>query len=112
MNGFKLDSNGDVVVKDNLITMASGTEFLCQTIRQVLKTNLGEWWLNKDEGIDFNCILTKNPDYQQIEENIKSGLRQVDEELELVSVAYELKGRKLEIHFVSRKQNTEIEIDI
>lgn len=112
MNGFKLDDKGDVVITDGLISMTSDTDFLCQTIRQVLRTNLGEWWLNEDEGIDFGCILTKNPNYEQIEDNIKSGLRQVDEELELVSIDYEMNERKLEIHCVIQKEDTKIEIDI
>ena len=60
MKGFKLDSNGDVVIKENQIVMVGEKELLRQSIQQVLGTNKGEWSLNKEEGVNFYNILGKH----------------------------------------------------
>lgn len=59
IKSFKLDSNGDVVIKDNKISMVEGAELTAQTVRTVLGTNKGEWFSNLDEGISFKNILGK-----------------------------------------------------
>lgn len=60
IKGFLLDNNGDVVIKDNKISMTEGTDLTAQTVRTVLGTNNGEWFGNSDEGISFRNILGKN----------------------------------------------------
>lgn len=113
MNGFRLNSNGDVVISEGKIEMASDTELLAQTVRQVLKTNLGEWWLNKNEGIDLSCLLCKNPNYEQIEDNIVLGLRQVDETFKLISFNCTEENRVLKVNFTAANENGEtIEIEL
>jgi phage baseplate assembly protein W len=114
MDGFSIDSSGDVVISNNKIEMVSNTELICQKVRQLLKTNLGEWWLNENEGIDFLCMLQKNPNYEQIEDNIKSGLKQVDETLEMTSINFNLDAnRTLHINFTARNSdNEEIKIEL
>ena len=49
MQGFKLDSNGDVLIESGKITMTSGTDLTAQTLQTVAGTNKGEWFLNEDE---------------------------------------------------------------
>lgn len=39
--------------------MTAGNELLAQTVRQVLSTNKGEWFLNQEEGINFKNLLGK-----------------------------------------------------
>ena len=43
MKCFALDESGDVVLNQNDIQMAQGTDLIMQKIRQVLRTNRGEW---------------------------------------------------------------------
>lgn len=113
MVGFKLDEKGDVVIENNAITTVSDKELVSQTVRQVLKTNIGEWWLNENEGIDFKSIFCKNPNYEQIEDNIKNGLLQIDETFELLTFECSTKNRKLIINFTARNENgMEIEVTI
>ena len=59
MKGFKLNENGDVVIENGVIQMAHGTELTKQTIKSVLGTQKGEWFLNWEEGINHNAILGK-----------------------------------------------------
>lgn len=59
MKGFALTENGDVLIKNNEIQMVHGAELTQQTIKTVLGTQKGEWFLNADEGINYNEILGK-----------------------------------------------------
>ena len=107
MESFKVDSKGDVIIKNNAIEMVKDNSLLAQKVQQVLKTNLGEWCFNENEGIDFQALLCKNPNYEQIEDNIKSGLLQVDETFEMTSFECSLKNRRLFINFTARNENGE-----
>lgn len=101
MKAFKLDSSGDVVINDNKIEYVSGVELVAQTLRQVLNTNLGEWFGNEDEGIDFSVILTKNPNYELIQDTIDTAVQYVadmlDVELEADNYSYSTEGRQLTV---------------
>lgn len=100
MQGFALDSSGDVVVQKNKIVMISDKALTLQTVRTVIGTNKGEWFLNTDEGINFDNMLGKNPDYDAIKGEVAQGLSQVNEDLMLKNFDYSLnENRKLDINF-------------
>ena len=84
MEGFLL-KKGDVVIKNNDIAIIGGKELTMQTIACLLKTNLGEWYLNEDEGINTFCMLAKNPNYDEIKDNVLLALHQIDESFVLLS---------------------------
>lgn len=107
MEDFALDAKGDIIIENNDIKLISGKELIAQKVRQILKTNLGEWWLNENEGIDFQAIFCKNPDNAIIEDNIKSGLMQVDSTFELTSFDCQYENRKLTINFTAVNENGE-----
>lgn len=109
IKGFKLDDKGDVVIKDGKITMVDGNELLKQTIRTVLGTNQGEWFLNTSEGLNYGNILTKNPDFDVIRNEIISGLKQVDSSLKLAKFDYNFdkQSRKLVVKFTAQDQDGE-----
>lgn len=111
MYGFAIDENGDAIIENNDIKLVSDKELIRQTVKQVLSTNLGEWWLNENEGIAFNAILKKNPQYDQIEDTVKSGLLQIDKTFELTSFICTPINRTLKIEFTARNESGE-EIDI
>ena len=113
MKGFKLDSNGDVVIKKNKIVMVYDTEMITQTVRQVLRTNLGEWEFDKDEGIEFSRLLAKNPNYDLIKDTLQLGLRQVDETFVITKIDFNTVDRCLYINFTAETLNgTEISISL
>lgn len=76
---FLLDDTGDVVISNNEIQMVSGDELIRQTLKSVLSTNKGEWFLNEGEGIQFKNIFVKNPLEEEIKSEIFDGLLQIDD---------------------------------
>lgn len=103
MKTFKMDLNGDVIITDGKIEMVSGIELVLQTLRQVLNTNLKEWFGDEDEGIDYSVILTKNPNYDLIQDTINTAVAKVAEQLEIEletdNFTFENVDRQLKIDF-------------
>lgn len=59
MKGFALNEQGDLSIENGAIQMVHGAELTKQTIKTVLGTQKGEWFLNWEEGINHNEILGK-----------------------------------------------------
>ena len=59
MKGFALDEKGDLLIENGEIQLVHGAELTMQTIKSVLGTQKGEWFLNSDEGVNHNEILGK-----------------------------------------------------
>ena len=83
MNGFLLDKNGDVAMKDGVIQMVSGDELTAQKVKSVLGTNKGEWFLNPEEGIEFFYLLGKGVTEDMARSQIENGIKQVDATLRI-----------------------------
>lgn len=99
MKGFKLDSDGDVVIEKGKIAMVYDSDLIVQTVKQVLRTNLGEWEYNAAEGIDFHVILAKNPNYDLVKDTIQLGLRQIDNTFVITRFDCKEVDRRLHISF-------------
>ena len=112
MKNFLLDSAGDVVIKGNRIQMVEGNDLKAQTIRQVIGTNLGEWFGNEKEGIDFSLLLTKNPDPEMIQDAIQTAIHQVDENMDIIDFNLTMEGREAKITFTVNSDNEVIEIGL
>lgn len=109
MKGFALDDSGDVIIENNKIKMVSGTELIRQTVQTVLGTNKNEWFLNTDEGINFDSLLGKKKDDEIIRNEIIQGLQQVDDSfvLETFNCDFDRKNRKLVIDFEAKNSDGE-----
>lgn len=119
MKTFKLDQFGDVVISNEQIQLVEGVELIAQTVKQVLNTNLGEWFSDKDEGIDFHVILTKNPNYDLIQDTINTAVKKVadtlGEELGTDNFTFEVDGRNLTIAFtllLNGEESTSVEVTL
>ena len=120
MKTFKLDQYGDVVITDNKIELVHDNEMIVQTIKQVLNTNLGEWFTDEEEGIDFSVILTKNPNYDLIQDTINTAVQQVADilsiEIETDNFNFSLENRQLHIDFEinvgSTGESTSIQLEL
>ncbi len=119
MKTFRLDQYGDVVIKDNQIELVEGLDLVVQTLKQVLGTNLGEWFGDEEEGIDFYAILTKNPNYDLVQDTIETAVQKVAEsleiELETDNFIFDLNGRNLTIAFtltMNGAESTNIEVTL
>lgn len=123
MKTFKLDQRGDVVINDNKIELVSDMELIAQTITRVLHTNIGEWFGDEEEGIDFSVILTKNPNYDLIEDTIDTAVQAVADsfgvELDTDNYEFTRDGRTLHITFTltlssedGEEESTEVEVTL
>ena len=119
MKTFKLDQFGDVVISNEQIELVEGVELIAQTVKQVISTNLGEWFSDTTEGIDFHVILTKNPNYDLIQDTINTAVQKVADalgvELETDSFTFEVVGRNLTIAFtllLHGEESTNVEVTL
>lgn len=109
MRDFKLTSDGDIDISTGDIRLVSGNELKLQRIATVLGTTKGEWEYDDDEGINTRAIVGKNPNEAEIIDNIRDGLRQVDESLSITEYNFETHNRKLFISLcVSDENGTEM----
>lgn len=113
MKGFEVDEKGDVVIKGSKIQMVDYTELLRQKVQTTLATNKNEWFLNKNEGINFDNILGKKKSEEIIKNEIIEGLHQVDRSFVLTDFKcdFDRKIRKLVISFKAKTNDGE-EIEI
>ena len=109
MQGFKLDSNGDVLIENGKISMTSGTDLTAQTLQTVAGTNKGEWFLNEDEGIDFDSVIGKGITEDMQRAEMSDACKQVDENLRLTEFHRELdkKTRAATLYFTAVNQSGE-----
>lgn len=116
MKTFQLDQYGDVVIKNGEIQMVKDMDLIAQTLKQVINTNLGEWFGDEEEGIDYHVILTKNPNYELIQDTINTAIQSVADglniELETDDFTFEVKGRELTINFTIKNAGEQAEIEI
>lgn len=101
--GFLLDEFGDVMIQNGEIQMVSGDALMRQTLKSILSTNKGEWFLNEEEGIQFRSILVKNPLEEEIKNEIFGGLLQIDDTFIMDSFDMDLHAdtRLLTVHFTA-----------
>ncbi len=96
MKGFKLDENNDIVISPihSDIEMTQGADLTRQNMQTVLGTNLGEWFFNLKEGINFRNILGKNKDEDIIRGEVIRGISQVDSKMSLESFSMTLDSKR------------------
>lgn len=109
MKGFALDEKGDVLIENNEISIVVGDSLLQQKVWTVLHTNLGEWFFDPDEGIDFHNLLGKGINEELVRYEIERGLAQVDSTFTITEFTYEMDkaGRKAKVTFKAQTQNGE-----
>lgn len=112
MKNFMLDENGDIVINNNDIAIIEGDRLLLQTIKTILLTNKGEWFLNLNEGINRKNIIKKNPEKDLVRNEVLSGLIQVDSSLYLIDFDYEIDKRKMQIKFTAKKADGTVISDV
>lgn len=88
MIGFALDDNGDLLIENNEISIVVGDSLLQQKVREVLRTNLKEWFFDWSLGVDFNNLLGKKTNSELVRYEIERGLWQVDETFTITEFDY------------------------
>ena len=107
MKDLAVDANGDLILNKSDLQYVQAKNAIAQKVRLILSTNVGEWELNENEGINFRAILVKNPSEDAILDTVRAGLRQVDESLEITEYKFETKGRHMKFTFRASNANGE-----
>lgn len=109
MKGFAMDENGDVLIENGAISLAVGDNLLQQNVCAVLRTNLKEWFLDWEQGVDFDNLLGKNVGDELARYEIERGLHQVDSTFNLTEFAYtaDYSARIAKIVFKARNADGE-----
>ena len=107
MKGFALTADGDVLVENGAISLAVGDSLMQQKVLTVLRTNLGEWFFDWEQGIDFSHLLGKGAGAELARYEVERGLHQVDKTFVITEFAYEAdhKSRTAQISFKARNNN-------
>jgi hypothetical protein len=112
MKGFLVDERGDIVIVNGSIALVENIDLKAQTLRTVMGTNKGEWFLNDEEGIDFSYMLGKGITEDMQLAQCKDACNQVDESLTVVDFRRTLDKttRKAEIYFKAQGDNVDINV--
>lgn len=108
MKDFALDrDSGDLVIYGNDLEMVNGNELTRQKVEKLIGTNKGEWFLNKNQGIDFGVILGKNVRTEAAKEEILQALKTLDDTFYLETFGDGSEGRQRTITFTAVNENGE-----
>lgn len=108
MKGFKVDDRGDIVFENGKIALIEDNELKAQSLRTVMGTNKGEWFLNDTEGVDFGFLLGKGiTDDMRLAQCVEA-CKQVDESLHITDFSAEKDNstRKSTIYFTAEGEDT------
>ena len=103
MKSLLLSEDGDLVIKRGDLVEIEGVDEIVQRFRFVLRTNKGEWFLNPDEGIDFQVFWQKLPDEEEIRLALEDAASQVPEidRIENIRIDFDRRNRILTVSFVA-----------
>lgn len=109
MKGFAMDANGDVLIENNEISIVVGDSLLQQRVLSILRTNLGEWFFDWQQGVDFSNLLGKSTNEELARYEIERGLAQVDETFVITEFSYDVdaSARRAKVTFKAQTQSGE-----
>ena len=93
---FELDSQ-------NRFKMVEGDDAILQGIWMNLTTNLGEYFLNREKGLDRYAILGEKYNEERTIQLVTDSILQHDLVEMVEDITIEKVGRKLNVKFVARK---------
>ena len=114
MKTFLLNEQGDLEFDGSRnIKMVDGADEKIQSVRLLISTNMGEWFLNTNHGLDYFAFLgQKWPDSK---EETRAALMEAFEQEprieEVLSLGFEYtrEERKLKVNFRLRMDGEEVE---
>jgi len=108
MKSFYLNPETNDIELDgsNEIKMVDGDDELVQSVRLIITTNLGEWFLNPEYGFDRFAVLGKGVEHDIIVDSLYQAILQEKrvQRVENVTIDVDNKNRKLLIEFTFTKK--------
>ena len=101
MTAFLLDKKGDLKKANGDFQFISGKDEVVQQIKQILKTNNGEWFRNEDYGILYENLQQRHINEDLVKDVVRDGLSQCSEDItiESIEVGYNKEYRLLYVEF-------------
>lgn len=76
MKSFKVSNNGDLIIKNGDLVIVDKHEEIRQSIERILTTNVGEWFLDMEFGLDYQAIQGKGKTKESIKLAITEAIYQ------------------------------------
>ena len=94
----------------NNLKMIDGDDEIIQCVKMIIKTNLGEWFLNPDHGFRRAVVQGKHVDYNEAIEELYAAVLQEPRvaAVEDMQFRYDAAIRELTIDFAFRKHSGEV----
>jgi phage baseplate assembly protein W len=106
---FKIDEATKDLIFDgqNNLQIVENADEENQSLRTILSTNLGEWFLNSDLGLDYTLLQVKNPDLDIIRQELYSAIMQEVRvsTVDSLDVDYDMELRTLTVAFTATMIN-------
>jgi len=101
VNSFLLDKRGDLKKVNGDFQFISGKDEVVQQIKQILKTNKGEWFRNEDYGILYENLQQRHINEDLVKDVVRDGLSQCSEDMtiESIEIGYKKEYRLLYVEF-------------
>lgn len=103
MNSFLLDKKGDLKKENGDFQFISGKDEVVQQIKQILKTNKGEWFRNEDYGISYENLQQRHINEDLVKDVVRDGISQCSEDITIESIEIGYKGEHMRILYVEFK---------
>ena len=103
MNSFLLDKKGDLKKVNGDFQFISGKDEVVQQIKQILKTNKGEWFRNEDYGISYENLQQRYINKDLVKDVVRDGISQCSEDITIESIEIGYKGEHMRILYVEFK---------
>lgn len=114
MKSLKLDDTGDLVMENNELVFINGVDEIKQCLRQILRTNINEWFLDPTLGFDRYTVLgQKTFNEEDVREALVNAIEQEPriETVENIEINFDDRKRELHIRFVAIADGEEIEFE-
>ncbi len=76
MKAFKVSNNGDLIIENGDLVIVDKHEEIRQSIERILTTNVGEWFLDMEFGLDYQAIQGKGKTKESIKLAITEAIYQ------------------------------------
>lgn len=113
MKSLLLDDTGDLVMENGELQFVSGKDEIVQCVRQLIRTNLEEWFLNPAMGFNQSVVLgQKRVNIVDVREALVYTIEQEPriDNVESINIEFDNKTRELHISFIAIAQGEEIEV--
>ncbi len=110
MRDFLLDENGDLVLQNGILQEVEGEKQLRQKMSMLLRSALGDWFLDETEGLDLSVVLQKKPNEDAVRDEVGRVLLPLFQIVQFSSFEMSTLGRTLHIHFELATENGTISL--